>query len=174
MLFNDILLVARPEGNDEHGGLVLGRGLIELLTVASVEKPVVGIDEASHGLFALTVLPMRPCCAHCLPLYFQALRHPPGAFRAHQRVRHDRSLHAPALAVAQCREAERRPVAAPKRPVPRPTLWALRSQAEHVALRPQVVPRAREQMRLLAENEAQRDDWASRIEAAREHARQGR
>ncbi len=124
MLFNDILLVARPEGSDEDGGLVLGRGLIELLTVASVEKPVVGIDEASH-LFALTVLPMRPCCAHRLPLYCQALRHPPGALQYHHRMRHDRSLHAPALAVAQCREAERRPVAAPNGPVPRPTQWAL-------------------------------------------------
>jgi hypothetical protein len=48
------------------------------------------------------------------------------------------------------------------------------AQAEHVALRTQVVPRTRAPMRLLAENEAQRDDWASRIEAAREHARQGR
>ena len=76
VLFNDILLVARPEGSGEHGGLVLGRGLIELLTVVSVEKPVVGFDEASHGLFALTVLPMRPRRARRSSLYFQALRHP--------------------------------------------------------------------------------------------------
>ncbi len=41
-------------------------------------------------------------------------------------------------------------------------------------LRTQVVPRAREPMLLLAENEAQRDDWALRIEAAREHAQRGR
>jgi hypothetical protein len=66
VLFNDILLVARPEGSDEHGGLVLGRGLIELLTVASVEKPVVGINEALQGLFALMVLPMRPYVLHTL------------------------------------------------------------------------------------------------------------